>query len=366
MAEFRILLTPGDGIGPEIVREAVKVLEAVAARSGHSFVFTEEHLGGAAIERYGTALRDETTAAARASDAVLFGAVGDPRYDAPSNPVRPEQAILGLRKALGLFANVRPVKLFPMLVDSSPLRPERVKGTDFVVVRELTGGIYFGKPSGRTQTPSGIEAVDTMRYSEAEVERVIDFAFSLARTRRKKVASVDKVNVLETSRLWRQKAMEISARNPDIELTHVLVDACAMQLVLNPSRFDVIVTENMFGDILTDEAAVLTGSIGLMPSASIGKRRTDGTAFGLYEPIHGSAPDIAGRGLANPLGQILSAAMMLETSLGLAGEARMIETAVNSVLDDGLRTADIAAPGKQPVSTSEMGSAVAGRIGRRR
>ena len=362
MASFRILLTPGDGIGPEIVREAVKVLEAVSRKYGHRFSFIEEHLGGAAIERYGTALRDETIAEAKASDAVLFGAVGDPRYDSPAQKVRPEQAILGIRKALGLFANVRPVKLFPQLIDASPLRPERVAGVDFVVVRELTGGIYFGKPSGRMQTPEGIEAVDTMRYTESEVERVIDFAFSLSKTRRKKVASVDKVNVLETSRLWRQKAIEIGARNPDIELSHVLVDSCAMQLVLNPSQYDVIVTENMFGDILTDEAAVLTGSIGMMPSASIGRRRADGTAFGLYEPIHGSAPDIAGKGLANPLGQILSAAMLLETSLGLHDEARCVKAAVNAVLTDGLRTADIAAKGQKHVSTSAMGDAVAKKI----
>ena len=362
MGTYKILLTPGDGIGPEIVREAVKVLYAVSVRFGHSFEFGEEAVGGTSIRKYGVALRDEAVAKARESDAVLFGAVGDPEFDNPSMKERPEKAILGLRKALGLYANLRPVKLFPQLAGSSPLRPERVAGTDFVVVRELTGGIYFGEPRGRTMTTDGERAFDTMVYTETEIRRVIELAFELARNRRRRVTSVDKVNVLETSRLWRKVAIEVAAANPDIAISHMLVDSCAMQLVLNPCQFDVLVTENMFGDILTDEAAVLTGSIGMMPSAGIGARRADGTAFGLYEPIHGSAPDIAGKGLANPLGQILSTAMMLETSLGLVDEARSVEAAVDAVLTEGLRTTDIAKNGEHAVSTSVMGDAVAGRV----
>jgi len=362
MATFKLLLTPGDGIGPEVLEEGTKVLSRIEARFGHEFQYETEVIGGAAIDKYGIAMRPETVAAAKRSRAVLFGAVGGPKWDDPKAKVRPEQAILGMRKALGLFANLRPVRVHPLMLDASTLKREVLEGTDMVVIRELTGGIYFGKPQRRWRTARGRRAVDTMKYSEQEVERILHVGFQLARQRRKKLTSVDKANVLDTSRMWREIAVEVGKHYPDVELQHLLVDAAAMHLVRQPASFDVIVTENLFGDILTDEAAMLAGSMGMMPSASLGKRRADGTGMGLYEPIHGSAPDIAGQKKANPLAMILSSAMMLRLSLGLEAEAKAIEDAVDTVIGEGYRTADIAAPGSTVVDTAKMGSLVAERL----
>ncbi len=332
----KLVLLPGDGIGPEVVREAVRVLEAVAGRYGHVFEYVERLIGGGAIDRYGTALTDETLADCRAADAVLLGAVGGPKWDDPAAPVRPEQGLLALRKGLGVFANLRPVRVHPSLADASPLKPDRLAGVDVLVVRELTGGLYFGQPKGREWRDGHECAVDTLEYYDDEIRRVVELAFRLAQGRRKKVASVDKANVLESSRLWRQIATRIGAEHPDVTLEHVLVDTAAMRLVARPASFDVLVTENMFGDILTDEAAVLVGSMGLLPSASLGE-----TGPGLYEPIHGSAPDIAGQGIANPVGTILSAALLLRHSLKLEREAAAIEFAVDRALASGCRTADL-------------------------
>ncbi len=362
MPSYSILLTPGDGIGPEVMAEATKVLARVERRFGHEFHYDEETIGGSAIDRFGTALRDETLTKAKASAAVLFGAVGGPKWDDPRAKVRPEQAILGMRKGLGLFANLRPVKIHPLMLGDSTIRPEVLEGTDMVVIRELTGGIYFGKPQKRWSNSRGRQAVDTLRYSEREVVRILHVAFQLARTRRKKVTSVDKANILDTSRMWREIATEVGRQYPDVALDHILVDACAMHLLRRPASFDVIVTENLFGDILTDEAAMLAGSMGMMPSASLGRRRKDGRGIGLYEPIHGSAPDITGQRKANPLAMILSAAMMLRLSLGLEAEAAAVESAVDQVIREGYRTPDIAGPGSTPVDTARMGSLVAERI----
>jgi 3-isopropylmalate dehydrogenase len=350
-----IALTPGDGIGPEVVNEARLVLEAVARRHGHQFNFSEHLLGGCAIDAKGTAMPDETLAAAKAADAVLLGAVGGPKWDDPQAKVRPEQGLLAIRKALGLYANVRPVCPYPSLAKLSPLKPERVAGVDFVVIRELTGGLYFGTPKGRTQTPEGEVAVDTLVYTEKEIRRIVLLAFQMAQKRRKLVTSVDKANVLESSRLWRKVAIEVGKQFPDVKLEHQLVDSCAMRLITHAPTFDVIVTENMFGDILTDEAAVLAGSLGVLPSASLGEGK-----LGLYEPIHGSAPDIAGKGIANPTGTILSAAMLLRHSLGLEAEARAIEAAVSAALEAGCHTADLGA--KQPLTTVQMGVAIRERL----
>jgi 3-isopropylmalate dehydrogenase len=330
-----IALLPGDGIGPEVVGAARAVLEQVAARGGHSFEFSESLVGGCAIDATGNPLPDATLAACRAADAALLGAVGGPRWDDPRAAVRPEQGLLALRRELGLYANLRPVRVSPHLVAASPLRPERLVGVDILFVRELTGGIYFGK-RGRERIEGGERAFDTMVYTDGEVRRVVELAFRLAAGRRRAVTSVDKANVLESSRLWRRVAVEVAARHPDVSLEHQLVDSCAMRIVSAPASFDVVVTENMFGDILTDEAAVLPGSLGVLPSASLGEGR-----FGLYEPIHGSAPDIAGRGLANPIGTVLSAAMLLRHSLGLADEAALVEAAVERALAGGARTGDL-------------------------
>jgi 3-isopropylmalate dehydrogenase len=333
----RLAVLPGDGIGPEVVAQAVRVLEAVARRGGHTLALSEHLVGGCSIDRHGTALTDDVLAACQGANAVLLGAVGGPRWDDPRAGVRPEQGLLALRKGLGVYANLRPVKVHPALLDASPLRPERLAGVDILVVRELTGGLYFGKPKGRNRQPDGHErAVDTLEYQDFEVRRVVELAFRLASTRGKKVASVDKANVLESSRLWREIATQVGQAHPDIALEHVLVDTAAMRLVASPAAFDVLVTENMFGDILTDEAAVLPGSMGLLPSASLG----DGGP-GLYEPIHGSAPDIAGKGVANPVGTVLSAAMLLRHSLGLADEADRVEAAVFATLAAGHRTRDL-------------------------
>jgi 3-isopropylmalate dehydrogenase len=333
---IHLLLLPGDGIGPEVVAAAVQVLEAVGSKYGHVFSFREELIGGCAIDRYGAAITDETLAVCKASDAVLLGAVGGPKWDDPQGKVRPEQGLLRLRKSLGVFANLRPVRIHPDLVNTSPLKPDKLAGVDMLVVRELTGGLYFGQPKGRDVIDGARRAVDTLEYYDYEIRRVVDLAFRQARGRRKRVTSVDKANVLESSRLWRQVAIEVSSAYPDVALEHILVDTAAMQLVANPARFDVVVTENMFGDILTDEASVLAGSMGLLPSASLG----DGGP-GLYEPIHGSAPDIAGKGVANPIGTILSAALMLRYSCGLEREAMAVESAVDGALAAGRRTADL-------------------------
>ena len=358
-ASFAIALLPGDGIGPEIIVEAKRVLSALAERSDIAFTFEEALIGGAAIDATGSALPDETIALCRRSDAVLLGAVGGPKWDNPSAKVRPEQGLLAIRRALGLYANLRPVLPHPSLVDASPLRPERLAGVDLVVVRELTGGIYFGEKGLESLSGGGERARDLCVYETSEIERIVRVAGELARLRRGQVTSVDKANVLETSRLWRRVTTRVMAEEfPDVKLDHVLVDSCAMHLVTNPSRFDVIVTENMFGDILTDEAAVLSGSIGLLPSASLGAAVPKGTRMGLYEPIHGSAPDLVGRQMANPVGTILSAAMMLRHSLGREAEARLIETAVAEAIRDGARTPDLGGR----ASTREMSDAVMSRL----
>ena len=349
-----IVLLPGDGIGPEVVTEARRVLEAIAHKFSHSFTFEDHLIGGASIDAHGTALADNALAACRAADAILLGAVGGPAWSDPNAKVRPEQGLLGLRKALGLWANLRPVRPYPELVDSSPLRPERLAGVDLLVLRELTGGLYFG-PRGRNEVDGRRRAFDTLEYTDHEIERIVTLAFQLAKGRRGRVTSIDKANVIESSRLWRQVANEVGARHPDIALDHQLVDSAAMRLITAPASFDVIVTENMFGDILTDEAAVLAGSLGLCPSASIGDGRC-----GLYEPIHGSAPDIAGQGIANPIGTILSAAMLLRHSLKLEAEAQAIEKAVAGAITAGVRTADIVTPGStgSAASTARMGAAI--------
>ncbi len=357
--DFHILVLPGDGIGPEVVAEGVKLLKAVGTHYGHDFTLSYDDVGGAAIDRYGTPLRLETLAMARRCDAVLFGAVGGPKWDDPRAKVRPEDGLLTIRKELGLFANLRPVKVYPYLVDSSVLKPAVLQGVDIVVVRELTGGLYYAKPKGRRQTRRGWTGVDTLRYTQQEVERVVRVGFELAKRRRKRLTSVDKANVLETSRLWRQIATDLSPQYPDVELEHMLVDSCAMQLMQQPSHFDVIVAENTFGDILTDEAAVLAASMGLLPSASLAQVPVPGSkAFGFYEPIHGSAPGIAGKGIANPIATILSVALLLRYSLGLSQEALAIENAVDQVLQKGYRTADTATPGTKELSTSDMGDTV--------
>ncbi len=357
-SSFTIALLPGDGIGPEVIGEARRVLSAVGERSDIAFRFEEGLIGGAAIDATGSALPDDTTALCRRSHAVLLGAVGGPKWDNPSATVRPEQGLLAIRRALSLYANLRPVLPHPSLIDASPLRPERLTGVDLVVVRELTGGIYFGAKGLEELAGGAQRAHDVCVYETGEIERIVRVAGELARLRRGRVTSVDKANVLETSRLWRRVTVRVMADEfPDVELDHVLVDSCAMHLVTNPSRFDVIVTENMFGDILTDEAAVLSGSIGLLPSASLGAV-TSGTRMGLYEPIHGSAPDLVGRGVANPVGTILSAAMMLRHSLGREAEARLIETAVAEAIRDGARTPDLGGS----ATTSEVTAAVVERL----
>ena len=334
--EFNIVLLPGDGIGPEVVGQAVRVLETVAKSTGTVFNFDKRLLGGCSIDEYGTAMTDETLAACQKADAVMLGAVGGPKWDNTEAKVRPEQGLLGLRKGLGVFANLRPVRVHPDLVASSPLKPEKLAGVDMIVVRELTGGLYFGQPKERKVVDGQERAVDTLVYTESEVRRVVRMAFRMAQPRRKKVTSVDKANVLESSRLWRKVAVEVAAEFPDVELEHMLVDTASMRLVASPANIDVLVTENMFGDILTDEASVLAGSMGMLPSASLGEGKA-----GLYEPIHGSAPDIAGKGIANPIGAILSAALLLRYSCDMEAEAARIEKAVDETISAGLRTADL-------------------------
>ncbi|NPV89990.1 MAG: 3-isopropylmalate dehydrogenase [Firmicutes bacterium] len=356
MPKYSIAVIPGDGIGVEIVPEALKVLEKIGARFNHQFEFRPGLVGGAAIDATGKALPDETLALCQGSDAVLLGAVGGPKWDTLPAPERPEVAsLLALRKGLGLYANIRPAVVYPALVQASTLKPEVVSGVDLVVFRELTGGIYFGEKK-REKTADGELAQDNLVYTTREIERIARLAFEAARKRRKKVTSVDKANVLESSRLWRETVTRLSAEYPDVTLEHMYVDNCAMQLIRWPKQFDVVVTENMFGDILTDEAAMLTGSIGMLPSASIGGR------VGMYEPSHGSAPDIAGQQKANPLATILSAAMMLRYSFGLEEEAQVIEKAVVEVLNGDSRTGDLMEPGKKLVTTAEMGELVVARL----
>jgi len=362
--KFDLAVLPGDGVGPEIIDEAIKILQAIAKKFKHTFNLRYGLVGGVAIDQAGNPLPPKTLKLCQNSDAVLLGAVGGPKWDDPRAKTRPEDGLLTLRKKLGLFANLRPVKVFPALVDASSLKPKLIEGVDFIFVRELTGGIYFGRPKREWQTPQGRRAVDSMTYTEAEIERILRVGFELARTRRHRLVSVDKANVLQTSRLWRQIATEIAPQYPDVELEHILVDACAMWLMLNPARFDVIVTENMFGDILTDESSILGGSMGMLASASLaGIPQEEARTLGMYEPIHGSAPQIAGLNVANPIATMLSAAMMLRYSLGLTKEARAIESAVEKVLDEGYRTSDIMGDGKTKVGTKEMGNLIAGKVG---
>ena len=361
--EFKIAALPGDGIGPEVIAEAVKVLEAVGRRFGHSFDLAHGRVGGNAIDDFGTPLPDETLELCESSDAILFGAVGGPKWDSPDASTRPEDGILAIRKNLGLYANLRPVKVYQALINSSPIKPSLLEGVDMVVLRELTGGLYFARPKRRWTTKTGRRGVDTLRYTEHEIERIVRMAFELARGRRGLLTSVDKANVLESSRLWRQVTDEVHEDYPDVELEHILVDAAAMALIRNPASYDVIVAENMFGDILTDEASVLSGSMGMQPSASLaGMPGAYEDTVSLYEPIHGSAPDIAGQGVANPIGMVLSTAMMLRYSFGLDDEARVVEDAVEGVLSEGYRTPDIAGDGGDVVGTDRMGTVLAGRV----
>src|SRR5690349_18491154 len=334
--EFNISLLPGDGIGPEVIHEVVRVLDEIAKKCGHTFQYKERLMGGCSIDKYGTSLTDETLADCQSADAILFGAVGGPKWDDPNAKDRPERGLLALRKGLGVFANMRPVKVHPALIDASPLKPERLKGVDILVLRELTGGLYFGQPKMREIKDGKERAVDTLEYYDFEIRRILELAFKLADNRKKKVTSVDKANVLESSRLWRQIATQVGKEHPDVTLEHQLVDSAAMKLITGPASMDVVVTENMFGDILTDEASVLAGSMGMLPSASLSE-----TGIGLYEPIHGSAPDIAGKEIANPVGTILSAALMLRYSLKLEDEALIIERAVDQAITEGARTADL-------------------------
>ncbi len=352
-----VLILPGDGIGVEVTREAVKVLQHVAEMHGHKLSLSEGLLGGVAIHRTGNPFPDETRRLALEADATLMGAVGLPEFDNAPPEKRPERGLLGIRKALEVYANLRPVRSYKALIDSSPLKNELVDGTDMIIVRELTGGLYYGTPRGISGSGPEERAVNTMVYTRAEIERVARMAFELSRKRRKKVTSVDKSNVLENSQLWRRVVTELGAEYPDVALDHVLVDNCAMQLVLNPKRFDVMLTENLFGDILSDEGAVLAGSIGMLPSASIGGKRPSGAWVGLYEPVHGSAPDIAGQNKANPLGAIGSVGAMLEYSFGLITEAQEVYGAIEQVLNSGRVTADLKPAGK-PATTSEVGDAV--------
>ena len=355
--QLNVLILPGDGIGAEVTAEAVKVLRHVATHTDHGLVLHEGLLGGVAIHKTGTPLPEETIELALRCDATLMGAVGLPEFDNAPPEKRPERGLLGIRKVLGVFANLRPVRAYASLIDSSPLKNHLVEGTDMIIVRELTGGIYYGTPRGISGSGKDTRAVNTMTYTWAEIERVARMAFQLASKRRKKLTSVDKSNVLENSQLWRQVVTEVAADYPDVALDHLLVDNCAMQLVLNPKRFDVVLTENMFGDILSDEGAVLAGSIGMLPSASIGERKASGAWTGLYEPVHGSAPDLAGQNRANPLGAIGSVAAMLEYSFGLTEEAAAVNRAMERTLEAGVVTADLR-PNGAPATTSEVGDAV--------
>ncbi|HTI13804.1 MAG TPA: 3-isopropylmalate dehydrogenase [Dictyobacter sp.] len=366
MGTYTITVLPGDGIGPEVTEQAIRVLDTIAERYGHTFTYHKRLVGLAAIEAEGDAISDETLALCQQSDAILFGAVGGlPTYNGRYQ-VKPESALFKLRKGLQFFANLRFIKPFNDLLDASTIKPEVLRGTDLVVVRELTGGLYYGhleppvpgKPSEIRQTARGVEAIDTLLYTEAEIERILRIAFDIAHDRKKKVTSVDKANVLSSSVLWRQTADRVAADYPDVAFEHILVDACSMHLIRKPTNFDVIVTENLFGDILTDEASMLAGSMGMLPSASLGTQRTAHGILGMYEPIHGSAPDIAGQGKANPIATILSAALLLRYSLGLKEEADAIETAITRTVTAGYRTEDLREEGKIVVNTQEMGQKI--------
>jgi 3-isopropylmalate dehydrogenase len=360
--ELNILVLPGDGIGMEVTREAVRVLRHVADKWKHRLRVTEGLLGGIAIRKTGSPFPADTERLALEADATLMGAVGLPEFDNAPPEKRPEKGLLGIRKALGVYANLRPVRAYKALLDSSPLKNALVDGTDMIIVRELTGGIYYGTPRGISGEGAEERAVNTMVYTRSEIERVSCMAFNLARGRRRKVTSVDKSNVLENSQLWRRVVTEVAGNYPDVDLDHLLVDNCAMQLILNPRRFDVVLTENMFGDILSDEGAVLAGSIGMLPSASIGGRKPSGAWVGLYEPVHGSAPDIAGQNKANPLGAIGSVAALLEYSFGLKREAAAVNAAMEAVLSSGRVTADLR-PSGAPATTEQVGEAVCAAIG---
>jgi 3-isopropylmalate dehydrogenase len=353
VATYKIALLPGDGIGQEVTPEAVRVLETVARRTGVGLEFERGLVGGAGIDAAGTPLPPETLDLCKKADAILFGAVGGPKWDSVPQEQRPERGLLAIRKELDLYANLRPARCFPMLVDASPLKRSVVEGTDLMVVRELTGGLYFGEPRGIEQfSDGGSRAINTMAYTSREIERVARVGFDVARKRRRRLASVDKANVLVVSQLWRDVVTRVGREFPDVTLEHVLVDNCAMALVNRPTAFDTIVTENTFGDILSDEAAILAGSMGMLPSASLGGK------VGLYEPVHGTAPDIAGKGIANPIAAILSAAMLLRYSLERPADADRVETAVMRVLEEGHRTADISQPGTKTVGTREMGDRI--------
>lgn len=367
MGQYTIMVLPGDGIGPEVTAQAIHVLEAIAKRYKHTFTFQHRLVGMAAIEAEGEAITDATLDLCRQSDAILFGAVGGlPAYESKKAHAKPEQALFKLRKGLDFFANLRFVRTYKALLNASTIKPDVLQGTDLIVVRELTGGLYYGhleppvpgKPSEIRETPHGTEAVDTLLYTEAEIERIVRVAFDIARGRSKKLASVDKANVLSSSVLWRRIVNRVAAEYPDVSYEHLLVDACAMYLIRKPTSFDVIVTENLFGDILTDEASMLAGSMGMLPSASLGTRRTEHGIFGLYEPIHGSAPDIASQDKANPIATILSAALLLRYSLGLKEEATTIEAAVEQVIEAGYRTIDLKEEGIKVVGTQEMGDLI--------
>ncbi len=361
--QFELVVLPGDGVGPDVTTEGVKVLEAVGKRFDHRFKLHYGLVGGVAIDKERAALSEDTVKMCQDADAVLLGAVGGPKWDDPLAKVHPEDGLLALRKELGLFANLRPVKVSPILIDSTNLKPEVIRGVDLIFVRELTGGLYFARPKRRWQTSRGRRATDSMTYSEHEIERIVRVGFELAKSRRQKLTSVDKANVLESSRLWRQVTMEVAPEYPEVELDHMLVDACSMRLIQNPTYFDVLVTENMFGDILTDEASMLAGSMGMLPSASLaGVPREGVTIFGMYEPIHGSAPRRAGLDMANPIAIILSVAMMLRYSFGLAEEAQTVEAAVDEVLNEGYRTYDIMDEGKTKVGTRQMGDLITEKV----
>jgi len=361
--EFNIAVLGGDGIGPEVTNQGVRVLEAVGRIFGHKFNLGYGDIGGISIDKHGVPLTEETIGLLDSNDAVLFGAVGGPKWDSPDAKVQPERGLLDMRAHMGVFANIRPVKVYPWLAESSVLKPHIIEGVDLVVVRELTGGLYYALPRGRRETPNGMVGEDTMRYTEGEIERVLRVGFELARGRRKKLTSVDKANALECSRLWRAVAIRLGEEYPDVELEHMLVDSCAMQLIQRPASFDVIVSENTFGDILSDEASVLAASMGLLPSASLAGVPVAGQrSGGLYEPIHGTAPDIAGLGIANPTGSILSVALLVRYSLALTEEGAAIERAVDRVLEQNTRTADIAPEGAEHVSTVEMGDRIIAAI----
>jgi 3-isopropylmalate dehydrogenase len=363
MSQFKIVLLPGDGIGPEVIAEGVKILETIGKKYSHTFETESELIGGCAIDATGDALPEITLKKSKKADAVLLAAVGGPKWDNPNAKTRPEAGLLAIRKGMGLYANLRPVKVLPMLINGTNFKPEVIQGVDMIVVRELTGGLYFGRPKRRYTTSKGRRGVDSMVYSEQEIDRIARVGFELARGRRKKLMSVDKANVLETSRLWRQIVQEISKEYPDVEVENQLVDSCAMRLIQNPKSIDVIVTENMFGDILTDEASMLAGSMGMLPSASLaGSPKENVRISGLYEPIHGSAPTIAGQNIANPIATILTVALMFRYSLALSKEALVVENAVLDVLKAGYRTVDIMSEGMKKVGTKEMGDLVAARI----